>query len=413
MSMMMRRSAAGQGQHQEPSGLDLSGDPRFPEAPGATATTVPVAELRARLDSLTGQRFSGYLQFGQATRASSTQGVILLHAGRPINARAAGSEGAAALAHLLAADGASDVFCATHALSDGASLALASTFRPPQLTQPMGDDGGEVAVLLRDLAAVRHSGTVQISAFGTRTAGTVWVRILMHEGKFLGVYSGGDRQLKASLADVGGVLAEATPQMTLFSIQGVPPALPFPASLPAVPAPSANGALPGATPARDELLETDLVWFMSRFERAFGRLKERREPQADLLRAFGELTNELAGFVAALQNGASSPAAAHGVVAAELTRARAAGIVTVDLKLGKSGLDAVAVAKGYGALPRRSPAAATYFTTTSADILTLIGRLMERMLGAFYDPIAAGFAREGCETLLREIRGGLGELGQH
>jgi hypothetical protein len=369
--------------------------------------------LRSRIEGLAGQRFSGYLQFGQATRASGTQGVILLHAGHPINARATGTEGAAALAQLLAADGAPDVFCATHALSDGASLALASTFRAPQLTQPMGDDGGEVAVLLRDLASVRHSGTVQISAFGTRTAGTVWVRILMHEGKFLGVYSGGDRQLKASLADVGGILAEATPQMTLFSIQGVPPTLAFPASAPAMPAPGTNGSIPGATPARDELLETDLVWFMSRFERAFGRLKERREPQADLLRAFGELTNELAGFVAALQGGTASPAAAHGVVAAELTRARAAGIVTADLKLGKSGLDAVAIAKGYGALPRRSPAGATYFATTSADMLTLIGRLMERMLSAFHDPTAAGFAREGCETLLREIRGGLGELGQH
>jgi hypothetical protein len=37
---------------------------------------------------------------------------------------------------------------------------------------------------------------------------------------------------------------------------------------------------------------------------------------------------------------------------------------------------------------------------------------MERMLGAFHDPISAGFAREGCETLLREVRGGLGDLTQ-
>jgi hypothetical protein len=413
MSMMMRRSAAGQGQHQEHAGLDTAGDPRFPEVAGATATIMPAAEVRARLDGLAGQRFSGYLQLGQSARAGGTQGVILLHAGHPINARAAGTEGGTALAQLLPPPGAPDVLCATHALSEGATLALASTVRPPELTQPMGGDGGEVAVLLRDLASVRHSGTVQISAFGARTAAPVWVRILMHEGKFLGVYSGGDRQLKASLADVGGVLSESAPQMTLFSIQGIPPTLPLPTNAPTAPARSVTGALPGATPERDELLETDLVWFMSRFERAFGRLKERREPQADLLRAFGELTNELAGFVAALQSGTATPAAAHGVVAAELTRARAAGIVSADLKLGKAGLDAVAVAKSYGAFPRRSPAAATYFATASADILTLIGRLMERMLSAFHDPTAAGFAREGCETLLREIRTGLVELTQH
>ena len=78
--------------------------------------------------------------------------------------------------------------------------------------------------------AVRHSGTVQISAFGTRRRGSLWVRILMHEGKFLGVYSGARSQLKPSLADVGGVLAESAPQMTLFSIQGIPAPLTLPAS---------------------------------------------------------------------------------------------------------------------------------------------------------------------------------------
>jgi hypothetical protein len=87
-------------------------------------------------------------------------------------------------------------------------------------------------------------------------------------------------------------------------------------------------------------------------------------------------------------------------------------VITVDLRLGKNGIDAVGVAKQYGALPKRSAAAASYFTAASADLLTLMGRLMERMLGAFHDPITAGFAREGCETLLREVRGGLGELTQ-
>ena len=63
-------------------------------------------------------------------------------------------------------------------------------------------------------------------------------------------------------------------------------------------------------------------------------------------------------------------------------------------------------------MPKRSPAAASLLHDRQRRLLTLIGRLMERMLGAFYDPITAGFAREGCETLLREMRGGLGELRQ-
>jgi hypothetical protein len=151
---------------------------------------------------------------------------------------------------------------------------------------------------------------------------------------------------------------------------------------------------------------------MSRFERAFGRLKDRRDPQADLLRAFGELANELAGFVAALPTGSATPGEAQGVVAAELARGRAAGAVTTDLKLGKAGVDAAAIAKGYGAQQRRSAAASNYFSAVSTDILTLIGRLMERMIGAFYDSTSAAFAREGCETLLREVRGGLSELGR-
>jgi hypothetical protein len=257
---------------------------------------------------------------------------------------------------------------------------------------------------------VRHSGTVQISASSARR-GSLWVRILMHEGKFLGVYSINDRKLKPSLADVNDILTEAAPQLTLFAIQRIPAPLTLPVAAPP-PVASQNTQTNSANAARDEMLETDLVWFLSRFERAFGRLKDRREPQADLLRAFGELTNELAGFVAALGQGASRGNANYEVVAAELNRARASGVITVDLKLGKAGIDAVGVAKQYGALPKRSAAAASYFTAASADLLTLMGRLMERMLGAFHDPTTAGFAREGCETLLREVRGGLGELTQ-
>jgi hypothetical protein len=37
-------------------------------------------------------------------------------------------------------------------------------------------------------------------------------------------------------------------------------------------------------------------------------------------------------------------------------------------------------------------------------------RLMGHLLAAFYDATSAGFAREGCETLLREVRGGLADL---
>ncbi|HEY8602690.1 MAG TPA: hypothetical protein VIL85_30000 [Thermomicrobiales bacterium] len=409
MSMMMRRGAPGQMQRQELGGHDLAADPRFPEVAGSGAVAVSVIELRARLETLGGQRFNGYLTLGQATRVGGTPGVLLLHEGFPIHARFGATDGQSALTQALTPNGPTDTMLATHALTKEATLALAATFLAPQHTQPMGSDSGEVALLLRDLTGVRHSGVVQIHAFSARSGGPVWARILMYDGKILGVYSGADRHLKASLADLGAVLAESTPQLILYSIQEVPAALALP--LEAVSAPSAEAfPAPGATPTRDEVLETDLVWFMSRFERAFGRLKERREPQADLLRAFGELNNELASFVAAMPTGNATPAAAQGVVAAELTRARATGAVTTDFKLGKAGLDAAALAKGYGALTKRSPAAAAYFAAASADVLTLIGRLMERMLGAFYDPVSAGFAREGCETLLREVRGGLAEM---
>jgi hypothetical protein len=407
MSMMMRRGAPGQAQRQELGGHDMAADPRFPEVVGTGAITVPIVELRPRLVALAGQCFNGYLALGPVARVGAPQGVLLFHEGTPIQARLGMAEGSTALAQALTPNGSAETLLATHALTREAALALAATFQPPQHTQPMGSDSGEVALLLRDLTGIRHSGVVQIHASHASSGATVWARILMYDGKILGVYSGAARRLKASLADVGAVLAEPMPQLVLFSIQTVPPALPLPQET-TVTAPAT--VAPGATAARDEGIETDLVWFMSRFERAFGRLKERREPQADLLRAFGELSNELAGFVAALLTGAATPAAVQSVVAAELTRSRAAGAVTTDFKLSKNGLDAAALAKGYGALAKRSPAAAAYFATTSADTLTLISRLMERMLGAFYDPVSAGFAREGCETLLREVRGGLAEM---
>ena len=409
MSMMMRRGAAA-GPGYESGVLDATGDLRFPET-AAAVSPWPVAEMRARLETFATQRFTGYLVLRRSLHASAPDGLLLFYFGQLIAARYAGADGSAALTQLFAASGADDVVCATHALPEGAVFALASTFMAPQLPgQAMGSDGGEVALLLRDLAGVRHSGTVQISANSARR-GLLWVRILMHEGKFLGVYSVMDRKLKASLADVNDVLAEAAGQLTLFAIQAMPKPLTLPMSAPTASVAQAAPA-PSATSARDELLETDLVWFLSRFERVFGRLKDRRDPQADLLRAFGELTNELAGFVAALQHGPSRNNANYEVVAAELNRARAAGVITVDLKLGKNGIDASGVGKQYGSFPKRSVAAANFFTAASADMLTLIGRLMERMLGAFHDPTTAGYAREGCETLLREVRGGLGELTQ-
>jgi hypothetical protein len=410
MSMMMRRgAAAGHGYDTGP--LDATGDLRFPETAIAAAIPWPSAEIRSRVEATAGQRFTGYLGIRRLPNVGAPDGLLLFYAGQLIAARFGGADGGAALGQLLTAGGSGDIACATHALPEGAVFALASTFLAPQRSRPMATDGGEVAVLLRDLAAERHSGTVQISASNARR-GSLWVRILMHEGKFLGVYSVNDRKLKPSLADVNDILTEAAPQLTLFAIQGIPAPLTLPAAPPMSVAAHPAAQVNSANAAHDEMLETDLIWFLSRFERAFGRLKDRREPQSDLLRAFGELTNELAGFVAALQQGASRGNATYEVVAAELNRARASGVITVDLKLGKAGIDAVIVAKQYGALPKRSAAAASYFTAASADLLTLMGRLMERMLGAFHDPTTAGFAREGCETLLREVRGGLGELTQ-
>jgi hypothetical protein len=232
------------------------------------------------------------------------------------------------------------------------------------------------------------------------------VRILMHEGTFLGVYSAANRQLQASLADVNDVLAAPAPQLTLHLARGVPAPLPLPPAT-AAPLPVA----PGAAPERDELLEADLVWFLSRFERVFGRLKERRDAQADILRAFAELTNELGGFVATPGHGSGpSPAEVQGVVSLELERVRAAGLLGVDLKLGKGGIDPGALAKAYAALPKHSYAAAEYFQAATGGLLAVIERLLERLLAGFYDAGMARDARESCESLLREVRAGLAQI---
>ena len=204
MSMMMRRGAPGQGQRQEHGGLDLAADPRFPEAAGVGSSPVPIVELSARLEGLGEQRFNGYLQLGQPARVGGGSGIVLFHDGNPIHARAGAVDGAAALLQILTPNGVAESPVAAHALTREASLALAATFHAPQLIQPMGGDSGEVALLLRDLTAVRHSGVVQVASYSASLAAPVWARILIYDGKILGVYSGANRQLKASLADVGG-----------------------------------------------------------------------------------------------------------------------------------------------------------------------------------------------------------------
>ena len=402
-------------------------DPRLPEAASAVAIAVAPADLRPRLDALVEDQFTGYLALDHtAGQPAGPLGLVLFDAGRPVHASATSpasdynNVGEAALEQLFAPapagpgsvagpDGAT-VRWATHPFNSTVVLALTSLLHPPQLTQPMGSDLGEVALLLRDLAAVKHSGVVQISAARSLTGvgPAPWVHILMHEGTFLGVYSAANRQLQASLADVNDVLAAPAPQLTLYLARGVPAPLPLP-TVAAAPS-TLSPVTPGATPERDELLEADLVWFLSRFERVFGRLKERRDAQADILRAFGELTNELGGFVATLgHSGEPSPAEVHGVVSLELERVRAAGLLGVDLKLGKGGLDPGALGKAYGAQPKHSYAAAEYFQAATTGLLAVIERLLERMLAGFYDASLARDARESCESLLREVRAGLAQ----
>ena len=426
MTMMIRRGATVDS--GRPGTALPAADPRLPEAASAVAIAVAPADLRPRLDALVEDQFTGYLALDHtAGQPAGPLGLVLFDAGRPVHASATSpasgynNVGEAALEQLFAPapagpgsvagpDGAT-VRWATHPFNSTVVLALTSLLHPPQLTQPMGSDLGEVALLLRDLAAVKHSGVVQISAARSLTGvgPAPWVHILMHEGTFLGVYSAANRQLQASLADVNDVLAAPAPQLTLYLARGVPAPLPLP-TVAAAPS-TLSPVTPGATPERDELLEADLVWFLSRFERAFGRRKDRKDAQADILRAFGELTNELAAFVAALPGrGPPTPPAAQGGVSGELTRMQTAGQLGVELKLGKAGVDGGALAKAYGAQPKRSPAAAAHFRAASTTTLTLIERLLETMLGAFCDAASAGFAREGCETLLREVRGGLEEV---
>ncbi len=408
--MMTRRSAVGQEQQQE-QGAELALDPRFPEATGVTPQeTTPAARYKF-VDELAAQRFNGYVQLGGMNALVETAGVILLRDGALLAARTTVADGKRALGQLLTSRESGPLSCAIHPLNEKLALALAATFYAPQLTQSMGRDSAEVALLLRQLTGVRHSGVVHIGVREPRAHPPLWVRILLDKGEILGVYSAQDRFPKASLAEVATVLAAGAPQLSLYALPQTLTPLPLPqCAIVAPPAKMERGDSVGATPARDEILETDLVWFMSRFERAFGRLKERREPQADLLRAFGELTNELAGFVGGIAGGPPDQATARAVLAAELRRAQTNGNAMPDLKLGKVGLDAVAVARGHGGFQRRSGAGAAYFRRASNDMLTLIGRLMERMLAAFHDPSAAKLSREAGETLLREVRDGLGRL---
>lgn len=365
---------------------------RWPEMTQPAPVDVPVLELRNWLATLATRRFAGYVTLDR--RAGQAPGAILLYEGQPIQAAAGSLLGPAALRQLLATTGPTEVRCHQHALATGVVLALAATLAPPRLTQSLGNDASEVALLLRELAGVKHTGLVELSA--ARSAN--WLRVLMHEGKFLGVYSATDRALTASLAEVASLLASPGAHLTLFALAAAPPALELPALTP----PRAANA----TPERDALLEADLVWFLSRFERAFGRLKERRDAQADTLRAFAELVNELAALVVARVE-EPAPAAAQRLVALELERVHAGATTPPILRLGKAGLDAGAVAKGYTAYARRDPAATAYFQAATGALLALVEGLLERLLAEYYDPGAAAQLREGCETLLREVRGRL------
>ncbi len=278
---------------------------------------------------------------------------------------------------------------------------LTATLDPQPTVRPLAG-ADQLRDVLRELAAVGHHGVADL------IVGQRWGRTLFHRGRLLGAYHSelDSRAIAPSLAALGRLATSGQGVLYVRTVPGGPlPRLHWPATTTA-PAAPATAAAPPQDSARDERIETNLLWLLSHVERDRDRAQQAAEAEPRVLAVLAQFTNAMYTFAGQLaagsQRGAEAPRLAE---VAETWSARAPLVAELEWRSGA--IDAAALGRRYRSLPRDGGYAADFYR----EMTRLLLRLIQQAAGSIIQEITEPAVRLRCmgalETWLGSIEAAL------
>lgn len=287
---------------------------------------------------------------------------------------------------------------------------LSAALDPQPVVRPL-EGTEQLRTALRDVAARNHHGVVDL------IVGERWGRTLFHHGRLLGAYHYDNPVVAPSLAALGR-LASSGPGTLV--VRRVPPRPPAPLQWPLAPRAAAapgsdNGALatpaepPAATdPARDEQIESNLLWLLSHVDKDRDRAAQSAEPAPRTLQVLALFTNAMFAFTTHL-----APTSRQRVVVPRLADVvamlRPRYPLLAELEFRKEEIDAAALARRYKALARDAASAAEFYRGMVRGLLALTQHAANVVLGEIGDPSVRARCAAALEVWVASVEGSLHE----
>lgn len=245
---------------------------RLPVGGAATAASLPADGLRARLEELARRAFSGRVSL----QADDWQAEMLLRDGQVLAVAFGGPgldeplQNRAALVTLLDQAGVA-WSCHLEPIEGDALDALAGVGGKPETSHLTASE--HLRVLLRDLAQHAQDGVLELST------DRHWGRTLVAGSRVLGAYSDARPELAASLAPLGDLLSGPSSIVNWYPA-GAATGFPLPQ----------ERAVEGAAVVE---VARWVTWIVSRFEGAWGRVRERGDAPERLQEALVQMLQPL------------------------------------------------------------------------------------------------------------------------
>jgi hypothetical protein len=341
--------------------LEAAASLRLPSRPAESMTALSPEELRATLQQLSQNGFSGRFDL----RSDHWQAQVLVREGQALAAALAGPDleqpllAQQALAGLFTREAA--CWSLDVARLDALSIAaLAGSGSKPEERHASSSE--DLRFLLRGLAEGGQDGLLELDA------GQRWARILIANGRILGSYSESDSDLANSLTPVGAALGGPPP-----AIRWYPSAEAIPLAWPKISLDLIAGAVE---------VERQVVWITSRFEAAWGRARERVQSVDALEEALRHMLGSLRALASALESTAGDAAALEAALDQPMTDSIPRDqLGALDERLEKAG-------------PRES----------CPILVELVADVLRRIVQGCPDAHLAEYCRQVAQTLDGELR---------
>jgi hypothetical protein len=291
---------------------------------------------------------------------------------------------------------------------------LTATLDPQPTTRTL-NGAEQLREVLRELAGVGHHGVADL------IVGQRWGRTLFHHGRLLGAYHSDidSRAVAPSLATLGRLVTAGPATLYVRTVPGgTLPRLHWPTATSAAPAEAAaasegEGADEGAArtqaaartdPARDERVETNLLWLLSHVERDRDRAEHASDREARVLAVLAQFTNAMYSFATQLAASSRRPTEPPRLPAvAEAWRARVPLVAELEWRRGE--IDAAALGRRYQTLPREGSYSADFYREMTRLLLCLVQQAAAGIIQEIGEPTVRLRCMSALETWLGSVEG--------